>query len=473
MAVFTNPLLAGDYPDPSLVRDGEDYYMTYSCGYLSPGLKILHSRDLIHWKTINTALRGTARNIAAPELIHYNGLFYIYYPEGSSNYVITAENPAGRWSDPVDLHVGGIDPGHIVTPDHKRYLYFSGGYAARLSPDGLSLTEKPVKVYNGWQYGERYITEGFWLESPKLFRRNGYYYLVCAQGGTAGPATAHMAVVARSVHPLGPWENMPTNPLVHTDSRLEPWWCKGHGTVFEDHQGGWWIVYHAYQKDYLNHGRKALLQKVTWSQDGWPHVDAGASAPMFADVGTASPCDTLDDEFTGPSLQNTWCFRGDPSPARYAFTPEGLSLEARGVLPGDSAPMTVTLGRPVYFVETRLTRGQDVCAGLLLQYNETHYVGVGWEASGIRLYKYGAPYVGVPYNADQVDLRLINDHHCVYCAYSENGTQWHTIPYGFEVSGLNHNALNGYDSLRPGLFACGKGNAVFRYFHCHEYLPAK
>jgi len=466
MPMFTNPLLAGDYPDPSILRDGEDYYMTYSCGFLAPGLKILHSRDLLHWHTIAIALRGESRNIAAPDLVKHGDLFYLYYPEGNSNYVVTAKHPGGRWSEPVDLRVGRIDPGHIATPDHKRYLYLSGGYAAQLSDDGLSLTTKPAKVYDGWSYGDKYLTEGFFLESPKLFVRNGWYYLVSAQGGTAGPATAHMVVVARAKHPLGPWENMPSNPLIHTESRHEPWWCKGHGTILEDHKGQWWIVYHAYRKDSLNHGRKVLLQRIVWTDDGWPAVAEEATQPITVDVGPESPADCLDDDFAGPELTPTWCFRKDPDPDRYAFAKGGLVLQGRGDLPGDSMPMTVTCGQPAYAIEAEVIRENGGCAGLILHYNESHYVGLGLEDKGIRLFKYGKPYAGIPLEENHVWLRIINDHHQVGYAYSLNGLDWHTIPFGCEVSGLNHNALDGYDSLRPGIFVCGEGSGVFRHFRC-------
>ena len=106
------------------------------------------------------------------------------------------------------------------------------------------------KVYDGWQYPAEWETEGMWLESPKLFKRGGWYYLVSAEGGTAGPPTSHMVVVARSKSALGPWENSPYNPMVHTYSADEAWWSKGHGTIFDDADGNWYVVYHAYRNGF-------------------------------------------------------------------------------------------------------------------------------------------------------------------------------------------------------------------------------
>ena len=115
-----------------------------------------------------------------------------------------------------------------------------------------------------------------------------------------------MAVAARARHPLGPWENAPCNPLAHTASRFDKWWCKGHGTVFQDHRGGWWIVYHAYEKDYLNLGRSALLQGVTWTEDGWPVVSGRAEDAFSIDLGEDLGVDDLSDDFSGRTFKEHW-----------------------------------------------------------------------------------------------------------------------------------------------------------------------
>ena len=239
-------ILAGDYADPSIVRDGNDFYMTHSSFDYLPGLLIWHSKDLLHWERLSHALHTPVRDVWAPDFIKYNDLFYIYFPAAGTNWVITAPHPTGPWSEPVDLKINGIDPGHIASPDGNRYLYLDNGYYFKLADDGLSVVGDRMKSYNGWIYPADWVTEGFCLESPKLFYREPYYYMVSALGGTAGPSTSHMVVSARAASPEGPWENDPENPIIRTWDRDEEWWSKGHGTVIDDGRDNWYIVYHAY-----------------------------------------------------------------------------------------------------------------------------------------------------------------------------------------------------------------------------------
>ena len=156
----------------------------------------------------------------APDLIKHDGRFYIYFPAAGKNWVIWADDIRGPWSDPVKLDAGYIDPGHAVGEDGKRYMFLSAGKRVPLSDDGLSVTGPMETVYEGWDYPSDWKTEGKYLESPKLFKRGNWFYMISAEGGTAGPPTSHMAVAARSKSIHGPWENSPYNPIVHTYSAM-------------------------------------------------------------------------------------------------------------------------------------------------------------------------------------------------------------------------------------------------------------
>ncbi len=269
---YLNPIVAGDHPDPSILKEGQDYYMTFSSFDAYPGLVIWHSRDLVNWQPIGPALFKNVGSVWAPELIKHNNRYYIYFPGVGpyrSNYVIWADNIRGPWSDPIDLKIGRIDPGHAVGPDGKRYLFLSGGFVVPLADDGLSVTGEMKKVYDGWKYPSDWIVEGFAPEGPKILRRGEYYYMVLAEGGTAGPPTGHMIVAARSKSIDGPWENSPYNPIVRTQSSAEHWWSKGHGTLVEAPDGQWFMVYHAYENGFYNLGRQTLLEPIEWTSDGW------------------------------------------------------------------------------------------------------------------------------------------------------------------------------------------------------------
>ena len=167
------------------------------------------------------------------------------------------------------------------------------------------------KVYDGWKYPTDWVVEGFSLESPKLMHRGDYFYLVCAEGGTYGPPTSHMATVARSKSIHGPWENSPFNPLIHTYSATEPWWSRGHGTLVEGPAGDWWFVYHAYGNGFRTLGRQVLLEPITWTPGGWPKALGGdAGKPMLKPRGGQAGLHgfQLSDDFTENRLGLQWAF---------------------------------------------------------------------------------------------------------------------------------------------------------------------
>ena len=218
---FLNPVFAGDRPDPSVLRDGDDYYLTLSSFDAYPGLPLWHSRDLVNWRPLGHAIATNVGAIWAPDLVRHEGRYYIYFPartaDRRSNYVVWADDIAGPWSEPIDLHLPAhIDPGHAVGEDGKRYLFLSNGDRIGLSDDGLSTVGEAEHVYDPWRYPDDWVVEAYAQEGPKITRRNGWYYMITAVGGTAGPPTGHMVIVARSKSIHGPWENDPSNPIVRT-----------------------------------------------------------------------------------------------------------------------------------------------------------------------------------------------------------------------------------------------------------------
>lgn len=208
---FLNPVLAGDHPDPSVLKDGQDYYLTLSSFDAYPGLPIWHSRDLVNWQPLGHAITQNVGAIWAPDLIKHGKRYYIYFParrgdQGErSNFVVWADDIKGPWSKPIDIGLGKyIDPGHAVGEDGKRYLFLSGGDYVQLSDDGLKVVGTPKHVYDGWKYPESWDVEGYAQEGPKITRHNGWYYMTTAVGGTAGPPTGHMVITARSRSIHGP-----------------------------------------------------------------------------------------------------------------------------------------------------------------------------------------------------------------------------------------------------------------------------
>ena len=287
---FLNPVVAGDHPDPAILKDGADYYATFSSFDSYPGCPLWHSRDLVSWRPIGPALTRNIGSVWAVSLAKHDGRYFLYIPVKSkpnSIFVIHADRIEGSWSDPVDLHLPHhIDPCHVVGEDGSRWLFLSGGDRVRLSPDGLATAGAVEHVYNPWHYPADWVVEGFSPEGPKIARRGDWFYLITAVGGTAGPPTGHMVIAARAKSIHGPWEDCPHNPLVRTRDQSERWWSRGHATLIEGPAGDWWAAYHGYENGYWTLGRQMLLDPVRWTADGWPQMTGGdLSRPLAKPTG--------------------------------------------------------------------------------------------------------------------------------------------------------------------------------------------
>lgn len=398
----------------------------------------------------------------APDLIKYDGKFYIYYPAHGTNYVTWATDIRGPWSKPIDLKVGGIDPGHVVDSLGNRYLHLSGGTMVELSRDGLSAAGKRHKVYEGWQYPEDWEVECFCLESPKLTFHNGYFYMTSAEGGTAGPATSHMAVSARSRSAVGPWENSPYNPVVHTYSASDQWWSKGHATIIDDVNGNWWIVYHAYPNGLHTLGRSTLIEPIEWTADGWFRTKPSAK-PISRNppVVFSTPSDTFDGNTLG-LLWSGWRRLGSSD----AVVSGGkLSLQSKGSGIADGRVLVTTPTDARYDVRVDALADGWSGAGLTLFYNEKAFIGIVATADSIAYWTSSDVRHAVPNGFGRaMTLRIVNDSNRCSLQTSPEGKSWRVLADGIDVSAMNHNELRGFLALRVGLVATGQGAARFDNF---------
>ncbi|MDP9424053.1 MAG: family 43 glycosylhydrolase [Pseudomonadota bacterium] len=481
---FLNPVFAGDHPDPTILRDGEDYYLTFSSFDAYPGIVIWHSRDLVNWRPLTAALKTPIGSVWAPELVKHDGRYYCYiparFPDKRSIYVIHADRIEGPWSEPIDLNLPShIDPGHAVDDHGQRWLFLSGGDRVRLSADGLSAIGKVEHVYDPWRYPEDWTVEALAPEGPKIFRRRGYYYLVTAVGGTAGPPTGHMVIVARSKSLDGPWENDPGNPIVRTSSEREKWWSRGHATVFEGPGGRWWMIYHGYENGYWTLGRQALLEPIEWTADGWFRpLGADLSRPLRkpVELGQQAHGMALSDDFSTDRFGIQWGFY-DPGPTELArVRREGgkLVIRGKGLTPSDCSPLSFICGDQRYAVECDVEPGPGNEAGLLLFYNRRLYAGLGIGPKGLVMHRYGLQRARgtVPGQRNSGDsrpaslrIRLTNDRNILTIHTSaDRGANWQKFDVQMEVSGYHHNVAYDFLSLRPALYSAGGGQASFANF---------
>jgi xylan 1,4-beta-xylosidase len=314
--IFSNPILPGCYPDPSICRVENDYYLVTSTFEYFPGLPVFHSRDLVHWDQIGHVLDRPSQldldemrpsgGLYAPTIRHHKGTFYIINTlvDGktrSGNFIVTATQPQGPWSEPYWLDdVHGFDPslffdddGHVwFTANRLNEKGFYTGhteiYLRELDIQNMEFVGEEIVLWDGAVKG------AVWAEAAHIYKANGYYYLLISEGGTAHH---HAVSIARSKNIAGPYETNRGNPiLTHRHLGLDyPIVGTGHADLVETQNGEWWAVLLAmrpYGGYYYNLGRETFLVPVTWEED-WPIVSPGTGRVEF--------------EYTVPNLpEHTW-----------------------------------------------------------------------------------------------------------------------------------------------------------------------
>jgi beta-xylosidase len=318
-----NPVIAGNVADPSVVRAEGRYWAAATSGQWAPVFPLFVSRDLVNWRQTGAVFRrppSWARGkFWAPALTHHRGTWSVYYsasrlPERPCIAVAQAPSPRGPWRDRGFVACppsGAIDAAAVSVPGEGRFLLWKrmgwghGIYGARLSRNGRDLTSRARRLVEPDARWERGVTEG-----PDVVRQGGGYVLVYSGGNCCTPPCTYSVGVARAPHPLGPYTKYPGNPVLRPGNG---WKCPGHGTLVEPPGGGLAFLHHAYRDDDpFNVHRQALLDPVTFADDGWPVFGEGGVpvAPAAGDRDALS----FEDEFAGHRLQPGWEWPFDARP---------------------------------------------------------------------------------------------------------------------------------------------------------------
>lgn len=481
--IYTNPVIKGFYPDPSVCKANGKYYMVCSSFQYFPGVPLFESEDLVNWKQIGHVLTrksqvmldkiNSSGGVFAPTIRYNNGRFYMVTTNNTTqeNFYVYTDDIYGEWSEPVTVAQGGIDPS-LYFEDGRTYFMSNGS-----DDDGVNgVTQCEINVETGEKLsGSRCIWHGAggrFLESPHLYKIGSYYYLMAAEGGTE---YGHMITYGRAENVWGPFENYAKNPVL-TNRNKAPFILQGigHGDLVEDYNGEWhifclgfrqihpWMAYH-------NLGREVCMIPVRFGENGW--FTAGED-------GTCAESYELAGDFTQHfqtryTLENTdsrmeWCYLRHPHMENYEFGTDSLVLHGTGVTLDDTdSPTFVGLRqRDFRFVlTTALTLDRGEAGVTVYMCEEEHYevalrkAESGFEAV-LKLNIGGIKHVQsrIPVSAGSGTLRI------------EAGNLYYHFYFGDVCLGsgqtkyLTSEVSGGFTGVIAALYAVGNNTAVFTDF---------
>ena len=370
---YLNPIVSGYYPDPSVCRVGDTYYLVNSTFGYFPGVPIFKSNDLVNWQQIGHVLdRPSQLNLKGAD-ISKGGIYapqISYNPRNKTYYMTTmnmttyqvfyckSKNPEEGWSEPIQMKRGGMDTSFFFDTDGKAYVVYNhypkngAQYEAQTAIHMNEFDWKNDSVkWDTYELttGSKCLEQPTCIEGPHLFKVGKYYYLMCAEHGTG---FTHSEVIFRSKSPYGPWEDCPMNPILTQrdltdDNRADAVTCAGHADLVQAKDGKWWAVFlgcrpyeidrSTWEPDYYSLGRETFLLPVEW-KDGWPVIlEHGKVVPTVVDKPGLKPIDytyatgnfSFTDCFDSEKLDYRWIFLRNPQMANYDWVGDkGISLSA-------------------------------------------------------------------------------------------------------------------------------------------------
>jgi alpha-N-arabinofuranosidase len=524
---YSNPILGGFYPDPSICRVGNDYYLVNSSFAYYPGLPIFHSNDLVNWKQIGNAMNrpeqmdltgaGVSRGLFAPAIRYHDGLFYITCTlvDKGGNFVITAKDPKGPWSNPVWIpEARGIDPSLFFDDDGKSYFVYNGPPEGKpLNPGhrtirifefdtkDLKVTGDSKILVNG---GTDISKKPVWIEGPHIYKKNDWYYLMCAEGGTGYD---HSEVVFRSKNAEGPYVSYENNPILTQrdldSNRVHPITSTGHADLIETTTGKWCAVFlgcRPYEGDYYNTGRETFMAPVEWRND-WP-VIIPASEEVKYHYSVPMPGITKKvfnpfngnliyrDEFDQPKLNGRWIFLRTVKNNWYSLS------EKKGFLTLHLQPLTCSEKQNPSFIAHRQENlkctvttllqfspaSENEKAGLTIFQNETHFYylckSVTSNKPVVQLYQSNKDSTMdlltsmiLPPSTKEIQLRIIADGPEYSFFYSIGNNQWILLKEDLDGKFLSTKEAGGFVGSVFGLYATslGKESHSKAYYNRFEY----
>jgi alpha-N-arabinofuranosidase len=523
---FSNPIISGFAPDPSIIRVERDFYLINSTFEYFPGIPIYHSTDLVNWELISYALNNpeqielgrikSSDGIHASTIRYYDGVFYIITTNNvggeMTNFIVTAPDPRGPWSEPQVLEgAPGIDPSLFFDDDGR--VWYVGN---RVPPDPefpgqAEIWLQEVNIDSMALTGERYYLwrgccGGVWAEGPHIYKKGGYYYLMISEGGTA---YEHALSVAISKEITGPYQNNPRNPvLTHRQLSYDyPITGVGHADLVELADGRWYAVALGWRLVDGTHGilgRETFLLPVTWETEPYPWKEERLTFPVFSPStgkveltyplpfgGTTKQAEgAFSDSFDDNQLGLEWNFRRAPEATFFDLQ------KNQGVLRLILQPGAIAEGAQYSFAGIRQRHFEFHAstkmlfdpaareeAGLVAIQNDRSAFSVtmtaGPDSNLINLTQslHGESklLVAVPFAGDVVFLRIMGNYLSYDFQYSADGETWTSLAGQVDVTSLSPAVIDGYNytGVYLGLYATSNGADTGNYadFEFFSYEP--
>jgi len=476
---YHNPVIPGFWSDPSVCRVGEDYYLVNSTFEYFPGVPVFHSKDLVNWELIGYCIDRPTQlprglNIFATTIRYHEGTFYMITTNigAEGNFYVTAKNPAGPWSDPIFIQAQGIDPDLFFDEDGKVYVISSTFILFEIDLNTGKFISEGRKVWNG--------TGGRYPEGPHIYKKDGFYYIIAAEGGTE---EAHSETIARSKNIWGPYNPNPSNPiLTHCNAAGQgnPIQGIGHADIIQSHDSSWWIVFHGYRSVGGTHhtlGRETCLAPVSWPENGWPVVNGNGTIieNMTCPTLPLKPfqAEQARTEFSSDKLSLEWNYLRYPDTRNYSLSSHKGFLRLIGseqTIEDQKSPTFV--GRRIqdmYFTSaTELDFNPENAneeAGMILLNNGTHFDLIIKQSKGRRVVAGRLRFGSVVHETAEAVLKpgpvklIIRGERANFILLYSQGNYGPKELTKVMARYLSSETVGGFTGVFIGLYATGNGGA--------------
>lgn len=497
---YDNPIISGFNPDPSICRVGEDFYLVTSTFEFFPGVPIYHSKNLINWELINHCLATDTQlplgkckasgGIYAPTIRYHEGTFFMTTTNVASkgNFIVHTKDIRGAWSEPAWVKQKGIDPSLFWDDDGTCYFVSNGSDQG----EGGKIFLCKINPFTGEMLtSSRLISEGCGgkhPEAPHIYKKDGWYYLMLAEGGTE---YGHMETMQRSKDIFGPYERCPFGPILSHISNCQDVLstaiqATGHADIVEDQNGNWWLVCLAIRPlgpMLHNLGRETFLAPLVWDEEGWPVVGNQGRIRLQMEGELPGPVPVpvsrnFADDFDGAGLDLNWNFVRNPERERYILNNSRITIAGgeTTLSTPKARPTMIAVRQPEFCIEAAACMEGDVApgqkSGLTVYYNDTahyeifvtaredgYYVCVGKQVGDIGVVSAGTK---IDYKGN-VRLKVESSREWYTFSYELDG-QWNELGKGMTAFLCTEATCTmTYTGVYIGLFS-EKGNISFDAF---------